>query len=444
LLAHSIAVIQAWLVVRLSVGGGIGFMAEKNRLLILRGAGSSVEYGIPGTAQINNHLLTDAAAWADRTGQADFYKQAWHASFRDPYYTGDTYGLQNFEDALALMPRLMYWKTQKRDPFSRLLLNTEFNFKTKPIEEYDDFKSRADIFYQYTEMIYSLGTLVALACSKISPHDVDDHRQFLQILSERFNICIFDLNYDNISDLSFPSYFDGFRGDHFFARDVHAKLFGGELYHLHGSIYFDSVQDEDGMGSMIIKRSTISTSNSYMRHNSFEDERFDNLITPRSSIITGGFKTDQILGEPFSTYFSSLIRRVNECDAILICGYGFTDQHINGIIENRMRSTDNCPAVMILDYCHDENYFVDRSGIWAYNVRRTFRVSSHHFFRSVYKSEGRQYSKAYFKGRRKLEVAENGALALWRYGFRDALKHADLIKDFLSRAPYRRKLYHEF
>jgi hypothetical protein len=55
---------------------------------------------------------------------------------------------------------------------------------------------------------------------------------------------------------------------------------------------------------------------------------------PKTTLIAGRLKPDQLLNEPFQTYYASLVRHAYQADAVLIGGYGFGDIHVNRAIKN--------------------------------------------------------------------------------------------------------------
>jgi hypothetical protein len=80
------------------------------------------------------------------------------------------------------------------------------------------------------------------------------------------------------------------------------------------------------------------------------DKRSDNLALPKTTLIGGGFKLDQLLVEPFQSFHAALVRCVYKADAILIGGYGFGDEHVNRALQNRLERNGRRPPIMIFTW----------------------------------------------------------------------------------------------
>lgn len=91
---------------------------------------------------------------------------------------------------------------------------------------------------------------------------------------------------------------------------------------------------------------------------------------PLTTLIAGGFKLDQILDDPYQTFYSTLSRHVHEASSVLIAGYGFGDLHVNIVLRNRFKGPkhDDRPhlQVVILEKSCPQRY-------------RTARLETHQF-----------------------------------------------------------------
>jgi len=86
----------------------------------------------------------------------------------------------------------------------------------------------------------------------------------------------------------------------------------------------------------------------------------EGISFPTSTIIAGYGKPIQMLRRPFRTYYSELDGLVNDCDAILIAGYGFGDNHLN-IAFKRFRD-ERCRPVVVIGWADDNAMTVSGHG----------------------------------------------------------------------------------
>jgi len=96
---------------------------------------------------------------------------------------------------------------------------------------------------------------------------------------------------------------------------------------------------------------------------------------PTSTIVAGYGKTQQIVRQPFRTYFAQVNRLIQEADSLLFVGYGFGDLHLNAAfseVRDRRRAT---VVVDWADDCQDPLPF--RSDSWTYNLFKTLPANAH-------------------------------------------------------------------
>jgi hypothetical protein len=148
------------------------------------------------------------------------------------------------------------------------------------------------------------------------------YRELINALRPQFEIGVYNLNYDNVALSACPDLFTGFDSSgRFDPADVHQRADWEFIYHMHGSVHhtltglspneihwqqnLSATDFKDGDGGHATERAS------------------DRKSLLRSTLIAGGFKLDQLLVEPFHSYYSTFTRHVYEADAILIAGYGF-------------------------------------------------------------------------------------------------------------------------
>jgi hypothetical protein len=207
------------------------------------------------------------------------------------------------------------------------------------------------------------------------------YRELLNQLRAKFSIGIYNLNYDSVALSALPGIFHGFDGSGRFAQaDVLARDGWDFIYHIHGSVHHTIAQGNRQMhtpefGERIVWESDIST----VEHRDVGNlrESTDQRRLLRTSIVAGSWKLDQIQEDPFLTYYSVLPRHVMEADAILIGGYGFSDDHINAVIGSVMRGRGRPPPVMVLareNPIDAPEPLSMKTGFWSIDLGRVLAV----------------------------------------------------------------------
>lgn len=140
------------------------------------------------------------------------------------------------------------------------------------------------------------------------------------------------------------------------------------------------------------------------------DPRSDGHDFAPTSFIAGGFKLDQLLVEPFSTYQSALVRDCARADVVLIGGYGFADAHVNRALRNALRARRTRAPVLVLDRPGDElmSYRQDR---WALNLKQALFSHGDYAARGALQISPHQV--AVWDGGYLAACAEMEALAAW-------------------------------
>jgi hypothetical protein len=201
----------------------------------------------------------------------------------------------------------------------------------------------------------------------------DDFRSYEALFDELravFDIGVYNLNYDDLALRACPDAFTGFGPDGFFdANAVCSRANWGFIYHLHGSVHHTLA----GNSSRTIKWQPDLQSVFIDDHGGrWTETRSDGRAFQASPLVAGGFKLDQLLVEPFQSFYSTFVRHVHEADAILIGGYGFGDAHVNQTLQQRFRSAAERnlprPPVAIIDYYGEKTLGLIRYDLWSRNM----------------------------------------------------------------------------
>ena len=157
---------------------------------------------------------------------------------------------------------------------------------------------------------------------------------------------------------------------------------------------------------------------------------------PLTTLLAGGFKLDQLLADPYQTFYSALVRHAQEADSILIAGYGFGDLHVNRAIRNRFERTyddRSSPSVVILEKSRPERARTGRLEInqfWSYELTHTLRTT----FSDGCENPSKNSSTIEdFIVEREFEQDCKTRVAIWHGGFREAVSDVDKIVEWLSK-----------
>jgi len=241
------------------------------------------------------------------------------------------------------------------------------------------------------------------------------YRRIFDTLRDRFDVGVYNLNYDNVAFTALPDAYVGFdESGRFDAVEVQARREFGFIYHLHGSVHHTL-------------KGVFANSMGWQKDlsGSFDDGDFgrsqndasDGKSMPKTTLIAGGHKLDQLLPEPFQTLYSAFVRHVHEADAIIIGGYGFTDVHVNRALRNRFESGKPRAPVVILDFAQDNADPIKfRRDAWVHNMWQCLVVQDD-FYEPGHSSPPivRELKRG-----RGFEVSRGSKIAIWHGGFVEA------------------------
>jgi len=370
---------------------------KKPKLLVLLGAGSSVDQGLPQVGELNKEVEKWADEWTRETKQQNFYDLLWR-------------NRANYCSELTKEARkVMEWRTVPN--YERILGDLHLLINAAPEKPSGDpmlqWLDLAGLGVKHQNMsrrslLIQLEDQLSMFLDKLAQHfrvkssefeagiqqghgetAFGAYRQILAELSAEFDLGVYNLNHDTVALSALPNSFVGFdRGSGaFLASEVLCRPEWGFLYHLHGSAHhcFEEVshikQDRD-FGPKIIWRDDLHAPK--WKDVAYLEPKSDQKRVMLSSLIAGGWKLDQMLSEPFSTLFSCLPRHLHEANAILIAGYGFSDPHIDHHLTNMIRTRANAqgrPRILVLDHDAQRKALAARSDHWNLALDQTLRVS---------------------------------------------------------------------
>lgn len=404
----------------------------KKKLLVILGAGSSMPCGMPSVAKLDDKMKEWCREWKPHpnvsfvSGCARWQVYNDLLGMLEEYYR-TTEPLSppmkvNFEKVLGEMIALAYWVTPAPlgNPLTLAVqdaqLSSRFQWSSQPPPD-------AQYLPQLTirdQLAYLLGKLAecmrkrSKALNKDAP-EFRDYQKILSRLRDEFEVGVYNLNYDNVAISAWPDAFTGFRGGKFDARAVSVRKEWDFIYHLHGSVHY-SLASEQRTNILWVDDLTSGdfTDSTSLRQGSAEE--FKPLVP--TTFIAGTFKLDQLLVDPFQTFYASLIRHAHEADAVLIAGYGFGDVHVNRALQNRLSipsgSDSPLPPVVVVTKCDASSEPMGIRQNWDIWARRLGETLNATFGNDQPKP--RQLVE-----QNKFEKANSGHVCIWHGGFLEIL-----------------------
>ena len=412
----------------------------KPKLLVILGAGSSIPCGMPSVGDINDQMKDWSREWKPTTrlsGDAGtgVFNDLWEIV--EGYYRSNHYGIgANYERVLSEMTALASWLTPS--PFGDALRAAVQD--GAPVSAFAWPRDCTEPYF-YRKLImeqqaFLLGKLADYIRERSKSLDAGSsefavYKKLLLRLRNQFDLGIYNLNYDIVARSAWPEAFHGFNSSGVFdPLCVSLCREWGFIYHLHGSVYHcisspahrPSLVWKDDLNGSFVDQQTLAPDMA---------QQFRPI--PLTTLIAGGFKLDQLLADPYQTFYSALVRHVHEADAILIAGYGFGDLHVNRVIRNRFDRPDDDvpfpPVVVITKSCPDTLQTASRQSheFWAYQLTHTlntkFKITNQHL--------NRKLTVAPFIQQHEFENSLLDRVAIWHGGFIEALSSFDKIANRL-------------
>jgi hypothetical protein len=333
----------------------------KKKLLIVVGAGASVEFGIPSVLQVNaiinsevqkTHPLSIAKGSNLYAYIAELIERYWANAvpkplFREPHFEDVLYAIFALAAAYPAGVHTSALGALIRVQWLPDIL--EFGRTLKHVGR-NELGHLADVA---VDAIVQGFRDRCIATERDKVGEFAKFGAFMSAMRDEFDVAVVTLNYDNVMYRAFPGIETGFdpTTGRFDRQRILARRDWPCMLHLHGSVHFDMPTPRGADMHEIHWQPNIAATfaqNALGRSSRSNPEGAD---FPTSVVVAGYGKTTQILRQPFRTYYSELDRLVSQCDAVLFTGYGFGDTHLNVAFE-RFRDGHPRPAV-ILGYASD-------------------------------------------------------------------------------------------
>jgi hypothetical protein len=392
------------------------FNTFKKKLLIIVGAGGSVEFGMPCVSRVNQ-ILSDALnqyiyikdspmslyQWIqDLAPTIDFEEILYRFSQLESLLSSNN-ALNPLIDN-SLLPQITNVLLQKEGSLNSDALRISGSMMHDSLV--NEFRNRARSLLQNHS------------------HELNKAQEFFKQLGRHFSIGVINLNYDNVllHALDFP--FTGFDRNNgsFLPNRVLNRRSYNFLYHLHGSVHFDLRGSRMNMHEIYWNNDLEGnfSQNSAGRSSDVSMEQFRIF---NSAFIAGYGKNIQLQRYPFRIYYSMLDKLIERADSILFIGYGFKDEHLNSAF-HRVRS-DKKKIAVITRSDDNTNPMAFRSDEWSTSFLKTVHANSHDFNAS----NGRFRPLVRDLRPNALERSTNPEYprAIWHHGFLKACDEPDAI-----------------
>ena len=404
---------------------------------MILGAGSSIARGMPSVPALDQLMRQWGQDWASLRGFLDYYGALAHEI--ETYYRSGPSGPRpslNFEKILGEMVALSHWMTPA--PWGDTLRQTSCNgapppnlhFPNPSFSDYAPYGPTVMLNDQLQYLLTALVEHMRSLCQNLNltNHAASQYHALFDGLREAFDIGVYNLNYDTAALSAYPGAYTGFSADgRFEPSGIHDRNEWGFVYHLHGSVNHSLVGE---FGNEIRWQKDLAGTFFDGHQGLSGDKRSEGRSFPKTTLIAGGFKLDQLLVEPFHSLHAALMRHVYGADAILIGGYRFTDVHINRALRNRLAGPGQKLPVLVLDRAGDRaDPMAFRYDPWAFELCGALHASGSYFFEPCHTSPPIPSELA---ARRAFEVSTPHRVAIWYGGFGEAATRLDGIVPWLD------------
>ena len=391
----------------------------KKKLFILVGAGASVDFGIPSVWDINNKLVERAKVeFPIEHDDGDLY--SFFMKKINKFYNSKeaTYEeiLYNIEILASIYCPKNSWSPSSYNRFAQLIEKTidipQIQITDKSICTLGCSEVDSNTLYSFCSCcIDNIVGYIIDKCQLVDKYTIKILYNFIKTIKDKFDPYIFSLNHDDLFIQADQHLFTGFNDNNFAYKEIMNRKNGNFIYYLHGSIHF-KIQDKESNLIWDEKLIMNNQSTSFARKPIKHKEGYE---TPISPIIAGYAKTNQIIRQPFRTFFVKANESINDADAVLFIGYGFSDYHINSIFSD----LDDKIPIVIIDFTPKGKRipFKKRTDEWSTNLRNTLQL------KNIPDISDDELQKDYIL--EKIDINRN--IFIWYKGFFEACLHPEYI-----------------
>jgi hypothetical protein len=319
-------------------------MASRTPLTILIGSGLSEGLHLPGTAQLTEVVRKgggldvggDIPVMQRRIGRLTMAEAMWRMA--TSYYEKP-----NFETMLHLAETALGYSQvhgwlsadDRAKPAFGAFMNVMPHWRNI-VEGESTYSMRTFI----TAALASIAESLVRAADALSLQSIDKVRDFLTELSNRYQLTIATLNYDDILERAMKQWRDGFIGEADQNTFDPAQLLAtGDvplLMHLHGSVRFFVQNDGKNAGAICRAQDGSYPLQLGPREPLIQFAQSGEPIVT-GPMISGLRKTDKLSVPPFGYYHWRLHDAMMRSPNLLVIGYGGYDTYLTELIVEMRR-----------------------------------------------------------------------------------------------------------
>ena len=394
---------------------------KKKRALVLAGAGASLDFGAPSTAELTKIIgqRVEDDAWMKKCGGDDAYREILETL--SGYLQGGTCAV-NFEHIFHCAHELLF----TFDPDSAAM--NEYRPILQPfICRRIDADERA-LHGLVEHMAKFIFEELSATCERPTVN-LDPLTAFLEGLRKDHIIRIYTTNYDDFLLQAAPDLYTGFDSK----PSPDAKRFDRRafwqatdtdcVFHLHGSVHlsftFPSTPDADLGDLYWFDNRTAALS--YSSYSGSGERRMDGSRIVRTAVITGLDKFSRLQQRPLLHYYASMARDAMTADIIYVLGYGLGDLHLNTWLAEARRMKPAPPLVFV--DCWPKRFLFGT----AFELdRKTIEMLHTLHMRVNYHYGGDEYGSGW-------TLDKDRTCAIWDKGFLAFLKAPNELNNVLTK-----------
>jgi hypothetical protein len=207
-----------------------------------------------------------------------------------------------------------------------------------------------------------LDAVVRASSVGMTSNGASDVRQFWTTISDVFALSIVTLNYDDLLEQMLQlgpreQGLEAVDGERVWRLSASSQSTKNEnlLLHLHGGIHFGQREYgtepnrfcyEASFSELYWHPSAATALQSGSSHGGRSQAGRMNDV---SAIVTGLYKPDKLLVEPFASYYVRAAYEIASTPRVLVVGYGFADLHINAMLARITRTFGSRRRVAVID-----------------------------------------------------------------------------------------------
>ena len=399
---------------------------ETSLALVVMGAGASLEFGAPSTAELTRRVyerLVNSEA-VSQFGADQAYQRI-----------NDTLASYLRGGRAAVTFEHVYHCAQE-------ILSTTFEPTPGAVDEYRPilypFVGRWAALNEEDALRALVRYLPEILFSELSAASdrpkvaLEPLSRFIEGLRKDYVTRIYTTNYDDFVLQAAPDLYNGFDA----GGGAEPQPFNGEafwnatdedcVFHLHGSVHFGFPNpfERDGDLSLLCWYEDRADALRHSRYNRSAERQMDGSQFIPSALITGFDKLVRMQQTPQSHYYASLARDAMKADIVYVIGFSLADLHISArLAEARRRRRP--PPLLFVDHWEgtlldDTRWDMGRKEIEMLHQLRLLIVGDYYERNATAPSLG-------------WTLAKDGSGAVWDQGFLAFLFEAEKHEQVVSR-----------